>query len=106
MALEVQPYLPEGRGSRRKQEKNNSNLIVINEECPLCQSTAKPVGCSKCYTLLCEDCIDYFNGKPVCSFCCDELENPKRLAKVLMFCAEQHPAARRVPIKQRHRALR
>ena len=71
--------------SRRKSEKNNTNLIVINEVCQFCESTAKPVGCSKCYMLRCENCIDCLKGKPVCSFCRDELENPKRLAKVLMF---------------------
>jgi len=74
-----------GRKFRRQPEKNNTNLIVINELCQFCASTAKPVGCSRCYTLLCEDCIDYLKGKPVCLFCHDELENPKRLAKILMF---------------------
>ncbi len=85
MAFELQPYVQEHRKSRRKHEKKNTNLIVINEECQFCESTATPIGCSKCYALLCEDCTDYFQGKPVCSFCRDELENPKRLAKVLMF---------------------
>lgn len=85
MAFELLPYVQEGRKFHRKQAKNNTNLIVINEECQFCKSTAKPVGCSKCYALLCEDCVDYFKGKPVCNFCRDELENPKRLAKVLMF---------------------
>jgi hypothetical protein len=85
VAFEFVPYVKEGRKFRRKQEKNDTNLIVINEECQFCESTAKPVGCSRCYALLCEDCTAYINGKPVCSFCCYELENPKRLAKVLMF---------------------
>jgi len=91
VAFELLPHLPEGRKSRRKHERQNTNLIVINEECQFCESTAKPIGCSKCYSLLCEDCIDYLNGKPVCSFCRDELENPKRLAKVLMFSVGATP---------------
>jgi formylmethanofuran dehydrogenase subunit E len=84
VAFELHPYLEE-RKSRRRAGKNNSNLIVINEECQLCASIAPPIGCSKCYALLCEECIEYFNGKPVCSCCHDELENPKRLATILMF---------------------
>ena len=75
----------------RNHEKTDTNVIVINQECQICASAAKPVGCSKCYTLLCEDCIGYFEGKPICSLCRDELENPKRLAKVLMFYAGATP---------------
>jgi hypothetical protein len=87
MPFQLAPFRHERRKSRRKLKRaeKNTNLIVINEECQICQSTAKPIACSKCYTLLCGECIEDFNGKPVCSLCRDELENPKRLAKVLMF---------------------
>jgi hypothetical protein len=83
--LELLPYQRKSRKSRRKLKKADTNLIVINEECQLCKSMAKPVGCSQCYTLLCEDCVEYVKGKAVCSFCRDELQKPKRLAKVLVF---------------------
>lgn len=78
------PFLLE-RGKLRRKLKNNTNLIVINEECQFCESTAMPVACSKCYALVCADCIGNFNGRPVCGLCRDELEHPRRLAKVLMF---------------------
>jgi hypothetical protein len=85
VAFQLQPYPEEKRELRRKQQQNNSNLIVINEECQLCASIAPPVGCSVCFVLGCEECTEYFNGKPVCSCCLEELENPRKLATVLMF---------------------
>ena len=74
---------------RRNHEKNDTNLIVINQECQICASAAKPVGCSKCYTLLCEDCIGYFEGKPICSLCRDEIgesEASGQSSNVLRWC--------------------
>jgi|HubBroStandDraft_4_1064222.scaffolds.fasta_scaffold60677_3 hypothetical protein len=108
MAFQLAPFRHERRKSRRKikRAEKNINLIVINEECQLCQSTATPVACSKCYTRLCGECIEDFMGKPVCSLCRDELEKPKRLAKVLMFPPRPLHAARSVVAPQPHRALR
>jgi hypothetical protein len=101
MEFELIPCLPKGRKSRRKPKKKAyTNLVVINEECQLCKSTAKPVGCSKCYLLLCEDCIEYIHGKAICGFCRDELQNPKRLAKVLRFsvsAASHAPSTKAMP---------
>ena len=91
MEFEPLPDLEEDRKSRRKQGKNNSNLIVINEACQFCESTAKPIGCSQCCMQLCEDCVDYLNGKAICSSCREELESPKPLAKVLMFSVRATP---------------
>jgi|SRR5208282_4514686 len=81
-------------------KERHTHLIVINEECQFCESTAVPVSCSKCYALVCADCIDNFDGRPVCSFCRNELEHPRRLAKVLMFsvgATSRH--VQRVPTK-------
>jgi len=87
MAFELAPFRYKPRKSRRKLKRagKRTNLIVINEECQLCQSTAAPVACSKCYTLLCGECVEDLKGKPVCSLCRDEVEKPKLLAKVLIF---------------------
>ena len=85
MAFELSPYPGKQRKPRHKPGKDNSNLIVIFEECQLCASTARAIGCSRCDTRLCEECIEYFNGQPMCNCCRDEFENPTRLAKVLMF---------------------
>src|SRR5580698_4309794 len=64
MAFQLAPFRHERRKSRRKikRAEKNINLIVINEECQLCQSTATPVACSKCYTRLCGECIEDFMG--------------------------------------------
>src|SRR5271155_265202 len=109
MAFQLASSRHERRKSRRKikRTEKNANLIVINinEECQICQSTARPVACSKCYTLLCRECIEDFHGKPVCSLCHDELEKPKRLAKILMFSPRPLNAARSVATTQRRRAL-
>jgi hypothetical protein len=109
MAFQLAPSRHERRKSRRKikRAEKNANLIVINinEECQICKSTAIPVACSKCYTLLCGECIEDFHGKPVCSLCRDELEKPKRLAKVLMFPARPLRARRSAVTTQRRRAL-
>lgn len=69
----------------RKLEKKDTNLIVINEECQFCGSTARSVACSRCRVLMCEECIEYLNAKPLCSCCLDDVENPRRLATVLIF---------------------
>ncbi len=76
-----------GRKARRIPKKNNLLVMAVYEECQLCASIAAPVACSNCYTLLCAECIESFDGKPVCCCCREELETPKRLAKVLMFPA-------------------
>jgi hypothetical protein len=92
--------------ARRRRGKNNPNLIVINEECQFCASTALPVACTSCYMQLCEDCVEYFDGRRVCGMCCEILENPKRLAKVLSFLPVQPTTAPGMPIRGRRKALR
>jgi len=87
VAFDTLLYAEQARKFLRKQEKKNGNVIVIHEECQFCGSMALPVGCSECDLLLCQECVEYLNGKPVCSCCREELESPRRLATVLMFPA-------------------
>lgn len=80
-------YSQQARKFLRKEEKTNGNVIVIHEECQLCGSMALPIGCSECNLLLCRECVEYLNGKPVCGCCLEELECPRQMARVLMFPA-------------------
>jgi formylmethanofuran dehydrogenase subunit E len=38
---------------------------------------ALQMSCSECGLLLCQECIEYLNGKPVCSCCLQELQTPR-----------------------------
>jgi hypothetical protein len=85
VAFEPLSYAEQARKFLRKQEKQKGNVIVINEACQLCGSMAIPIGCSECNLLLCQECVEYLNGNPVCGCCLEQLQNPPRLATVLMF---------------------
>jgi hypothetical protein len=85
VALDLLLYSKRARKFLRKQEKKNGNVIVINEACQLCGSMALQMSCYECGLLLCQECIEYLNGKSVCSCCLQALQNPRHLATELMF---------------------
>jgi hypothetical protein len=92
-------------------QQKPTNLVAIDsswrfcdEGCQYCDSFAKPVNCSMCDRLGCDECMGTLSGKRLCTVCKEDIEHPELkgrdgsmgldasgnlvyhpLAKVLMF---------------------